>query len=61
MNSIRLRRASSKNMHAYTITHAIEDRNAWKFHIDYFKRKGNQNPSQARPCLARRQALRNRL
>jgi type I restriction enzyme R subunit len=27
----------------YTITHAIEDRNVLKFHIDYFKGKGSQN------------------
>lgn len=26
-----------KQLHAYTITHAIEDRNVLKFHIDYFK------------------------
>jgi len=31
-------------LHNYTITHAIEDRNVLKFHIDYFKGKGNQNP-----------------
>lgn len=29
-----------KQLHAYTITHAIEDRNVLKFHIDYFKGKG---------------------
>ena len=28
-----------KQLHAYTITHAIEDRNVLKFHIDYFKGK----------------------
>lgn len=33
-----------KQLHAYTITHAIEDRNVLKFHIDYFKGKGPQNP-----------------
>jgi type I restriction enzyme R subunit len=33
-----------KQLHAYTITHAIEDRNVLKFHIDYFKGKGNQDP-----------------
>ena len=32
-----------KRLHAYTITHAIEDRNVLKFHIDYFKGKGTQN------------------
>jgi len=26
-----------KELHAYTITHAIEDRNVLRFHIDYFK------------------------
>jgi type I restriction enzyme R subunit len=26
-----------QRLHAYTITHAIEDRNVLKFHIDYFK------------------------
>ncbi|HUH74699.1 MAG TPA: type I restriction endonuclease subunit R [Chitinophagales bacterium] len=26
-----------KQLHAYTITHAIEDRNVLKFHIDYYK------------------------
>lgn len=33
-----------KQLHAYTITHAIDDRNVLKFHIDYFKGNGNQNP-----------------
>lgn len=31
-------------LHKYTITHAIEDRNVLKFHIDYFKGNGTQNP-----------------
>jgi type I restriction enzyme, R subunit len=31
-----------KELHAYTITHAIEDRNVLRFHIDYFKGKGTQ-------------------
>lgn len=43
-----------KQLHAYTITHAIEDMNVLRFHIDYFKArtepvecgKGNQNPKQ---------------
>ena len=30
-----------KQLHAYTITHAIEDKNVLRFHIDYFKGKGN--------------------
>jgi type I restriction enzyme R subunit len=33
-----------KLLHPYTITNAIEDRNVLKFHIDYFKGAGNQNP-----------------
>jgi type I restriction enzyme R subunit len=38
-----------KRLHAYTITHAIEDRNVLKFHIDYFKGKGTQNPKLGEP------------
>jgi len=38
-----------KLLHPYTITHAIEDRNVLKFHIDYFKGKGNQNPKPEEP------------
>jgi type I restriction enzyme R subunit len=34
-----------KQLHAYTITHAIDDKNVLRFHIDYFKGKGNQNPT----------------
>jgi type I restriction enzyme R subunit len=30
-----------KRLHAYTITHAIEDGNVLRFHIDYFKPKPN--------------------
>ncbi|MBF4505255.1 type I restriction endonuclease subunit R [Flavobacterium sp. JLP] len=32
-----------QRLHAYTITHAIDDRNVLKFHIDYFKGKGSLN------------------
>ena len=35
-----------KQLHAYTITHAIEDKNVLRFHIDYFKGKGE---IQAKP------------
>ncbi|MEC7755407.1 MAG: type I restriction endonuclease subunit R [Bacteroidota bacterium] len=35
-----------KQLHAYTITHAIDDRNVLKFHIDYFKGEGTV---QAKP------------
>ena len=33
-----------KQLHAYTITHAIEDRNVLRFHVDYFKPEGKQLP-----------------
>lgn len=33
-----------KQLHAYTITHAIEDRNVLRFHIDYFKGEGKTKP-----------------
>ena len=33
-----------KKLHAYTITHAIEDKNVLRFHIDYFKGKSDINP-----------------
>jgi len=35
-----------KQLHAYTITHAIDDRNVLKFHIDYYKGEGS---IQAKP------------
>lgn len=34
-----------QELHAYTITNAIDDRNVLKFHIDYFKGNGEQNPN----------------
>jgi type I restriction enzyme R subunit len=33
-----------KQLHAYTITHAIEDGNVLRFHIDYFKPEGKNPP-----------------
>ena len=33
-----------KQLHAYTITHAIDDRNVLRFHIDYFKPEGATPP-----------------
>src|SRR5690554_4397311 len=42
-----------KQLHAYTITHAIEDRNVLKFHVDYFKGKGDQNPKPGEPLAQR--------
>jgi len=44
-----------QRLHAYTITHAIEDRNVLRFHIDYFKGKGNLNPKPGEPVA--RQAV----
>ncbi len=31
-----------KQLHAYTITHAIDDRNVLRFHIDYYKPEGEK-------------------
>ncbi len=31
-------------LHQYTITHAIEDRNVLRFHVDYFKPEGKNPP-----------------
>ncbi|MFH1135461.1 MAG: type I restriction endonuclease subunit R [Pseudomonadota bacterium] len=39
-------------LHAYTITHAIEDRNVLKFHVDYFKPHG-ENPPRPGETLAK--------
>ncbi|WP_372827453.1 type I restriction endonuclease subunit R [Polaromonas sp.] len=33
-----------KQLHAYTITHAIEDANVLRFHVDYFKPEGKKLP-----------------
>lgn len=33
-----------QQLHAYTITHAIEDTNVLRFHIDYFKPEGKKMP-----------------
>jgi len=33
-----------QQLHAYTITHAIEDRNVLRFHIDYYKPEGKKPP-----------------
>lgn len=37
-----------KELHAYTITHAINDRNVLRFHVDYFKPKGESNAKPSR-------------
>src|SRR5690606_12357624 len=48
-----------KQLHAYTITHAIDDRNVLKFHIDYFKGEGtvNARPGEAIAQLAVAEAI----
>lgn len=33
-----------KRLHSYTITHAIDDNNVLRFHIDYYKPEGNAKP-----------------
>jgi len=44
-----------QRLHAYTITHAIEDENVLRFHIDYFK--GNQNQKQKQEETISRKAV----
>jgi len=38
-----------KQLHTYTITHAIDDKNVLRFHIDYFKGKGDENAKKSEP------------
>lgn len=38
-----------KQLHAYTITHAIDDGNVLRFHIDYYKGEGKQKPKPNEP------------
>jgi type I restriction enzyme, R subunit len=40
-------------LHEYTITHAIEDRNVLRFHVDYYKPDG-KNPPKPGQTLAKR-------
>jgi type I restriction enzyme R subunit len=42
-----------QQLHAYTITHAIEDRNVLKFHVDYYKPEGKSKPKPGE-ALAKR-------
>ena len=37
-----------KQLHAYTITHAIEDANVLRFHVDYFKPKQDEKDAAAK-------------
>jgi type I restriction enzyme R subunit len=45
-----------KQLHAYTITHAIEDGNVLRFHIDYFKPEGN-NPPKPGEAIAKKAVI----
>ncbi|MCF7674137.1 MAG: type I restriction endonuclease subunit R [Akkermansiaceae bacterium] len=38
-----------KQLHAYTITHAIEDGNVLRFHVDYFKPKEDKGKKPPKP------------
>lgn len=42
-----------QQLHAYTITHAIEDRNVLRFHVDYYKPEGKKQPKPGE-ALAKR-------
>jgi len=41
-----------KELHAYTITHAIEDRNVLRFHVDYYKAE-DENVLKDKPHLTK--------
>lgn len=45
-----------KQLHAYTITHAIEDGNVLRFHVDYYKPEG-KNPPKPGEALAKRAVI----
>ena len=45
-----------KLLHSYTITHAIEDQNVLKFHIDYYKPEG-KNPPKPGEAIAKRAVI----
>ncbi|WP_091738722.1 type I restriction endonuclease subunit R [Phenylobacterium immobile] len=42
-----------KRLHTYTITHAIEDGNVLRFHVDYFKPQGKTLPRPGEPLAKR--------
>jgi type I restriction enzyme R subunit len=48
-----------KQLHAYTITHAIDDGNVLRFHIDYFKPKEEQDKKPPKPgeAIAKRAVI----
>ena len=43
-------------LHQYTITHAIEDRNVLRFHVDYYKAEGKHQPKPGE-ALAKRKVI----
>ena len=45
-----------QRLHAYTITHAIEDANVLRFHVDYFKPEG-KNPPKPGEALAKKAVI----
>ena len=45
-----------KQLHAYTITHAIEDGNVLRFHVDYFKPEG-KNPPRPGEAIAKKAVI----
>lgn len=48
-----------KELHAYTITHAIDDRNVLRFHIDYFKPENDRAASKVNEEQQKRAVVRN--
>lgn len=42
-----------QRLHTYTITHAIEDGNVLRFHVDYFKPQGKNLPKPGEPLAKR--------
>lgn len=45
-----------KQLHAYTITHAIEDGNVLRFHVDYYKPEG-KNPPKPGEAIAKKAVI----
>ncbi len=45
-----------QQLHAYTITHAIDDRNVLKFHVDHFKPEG-EHPPKANEALPKEKVI----
>lgn len=48
-----------KELHAYTITHAIDDGNVLRFHIDYFKPENDRDASKVNEEQQKRAVVRN--